>query len=62
MGGLAVFDLGWFGFPFFDELTAAGKFFVTRLREKTAYKVVEVLAGTSCLARYWVVVPRLAVP
>ena len=48
VGGLVVFDLGWFGFPFFDELTAAGKFFVTRLREKTAYKVVEVLGAGTC--------------
>lgn len=48
VGGLVVFDLGWFGFPFFDQLTAAGKFFVTRLREKTAYKVVEVLGAGAC--------------
>lgn len=47
-GGLVVFDLGWFGFPFFDQLTADGKFFVTRLREKTAYKVVEVLGAGAC--------------
>lgn len=48
VAGLVVFDLGWFGFPFFDQLTADGKFFVTRLREKTAYKVVEVLGAGSC--------------
>jgi Transposase DDE domain len=48
VGGLVVFDLGWFGFPFFDQLTADGKFFITRLREKTAYKVVEVLGQGTC--------------
>jgi hypothetical protein len=44
-GGLVVLDLGWFSFPFFDALTEAGKYFVTRLREKTAYQVVAVLGG-----------------
>jgi Transposase DDE domain len=48
VAGLVVFDLGWFGFPFFDQLTADGKFFVTRLRQKTAYKVVEVLGAGAC--------------
>jgi len=43
VGGLLVLDLGWFSFPFFDALTEAGKYFVTRLREKTAYQVVEVV-------------------
>jgi hypothetical protein len=48
INGLVVFDLAWFGFPLFDQLTAEGKFFITRLRQKTAYQVVEVLgAGTS---------------
>lgn len=44
IGGLLVLDLGWFSFPFFDALTEAGKFFVTRLRAQTAYQVVAVLA------------------
>lgn len=48
VGGLVVFDLGWFGFPFFDQLTALGKCFVTRLRAKTAYQVVEVLGAGAC--------------
>lgn len=47
VGGLVVLDLGWFSFPFFDKLTEAGKYFVTRLRNKTAYKVVEVLGAGS---------------
>jgi DDE family transposase len=48
LNGLVVFDLAWFGFTLFDQLTAEGKFFITRLRQKTAYNVVEVLgAGTN---------------
>jgi Transposase DDE domain len=46
-GGLLGLDAGWFSFPFFDQLTEAGKFFVTRWRAKTAARVLEVLsAGT----------------
>ncbi len=40
---LVVFDLGYFAFAFFDQLTAAGCWFVTRLREKTSYTVEQVL-------------------
>ncbi len=43
-GSLVIFDTGFFSFPLFDHLTDERKFFVTRLREKTAYKVVEVLS------------------
>ena len=39
-----VFDLGLFSFLLFDRFTEAHKYFVTRLREKTAYRVVEVLS------------------
>jgi len=45
-GGLIVFDLGFFSFKFFDLLSATNKFFVSRLKEKVAYHVVEVLAAT----------------
>jgi hypothetical protein len=38
-----VFDLGYFAFTFFDQLSAAGSWFVTRLREKTSYTVQQVL-------------------
>ena len=41
-GGLMVVDLGFFSFAWFDKFTAAQKYFVTRQREKTAYKVVAV--------------------
>ena len=47
VGGLIVLDLGWFSFKFFDELTDEGKYFVSRLREKTAYRVVETLSAGS---------------
>lgn len=45
VGGLLIFDLGFFKFPWFDEFTATNKFFVTRLREKTAYKVNKCLSS-----------------
>ncbi|MBD2518073.1 IS4 family transposase [Nostoc sp. FACHB-973] len=45
VGGLLIFDLGFFKFPWFDAFTEADKFFVTRLREKTAYKVIRCLAN-----------------
>ena len=45
VGGLLIFDLGFFSFPFFDAFTEAKKFFVTRLREKTSYEVVKVLSS-----------------
>lgn len=40
---LLVFDLGYFAFPFFDQLTRQGSWFVTRLRNKTSYTVQQVL-------------------
>ena len=38
-----MFDLGFFSFLWFDDFTAANKFFVTRMREKTAYRTVREL-------------------
>lgn len=43
-GGLLIFDLGFFSFCFFDRFTEQGKYFVTRLREKTSYREVEVIS------------------
>lgn len=43
-GGLLVYDLGFFSFGWFDDFTEQGKYFVTRMREKTAYEVVETLS------------------
>ena len=40
VGGLLVFDLGFFSFLWFDDFTDQQKFFVTRMREKTAYRTV----------------------
>ena len=44
-GSLLVFDLGFFAFTFFDDLTALGCFFVSRLREKTSFSVQQVLVA-----------------
>jgi hypothetical protein len=44
VGGLLVFDLGFFSFLWFDDFTDQQKFFVTRMREKTAYRTVRVLS------------------
>jgi hypothetical protein len=44
VGGLLVFDLGFFSFLWFDDFTEQQKFFVTRMREKTAYRTVQVLS------------------
>ena len=42
--GLLIFDLGFFSFLWFDEFTDQQKFFVTRLRQKTAYRLTRVLS------------------
>lgn len=43
-GGLVVFDLGFFSFLWFDDFTDQQKFFVTRMRHKTAYRTLAVLS------------------
>jgi hypothetical protein len=43
-GGWLVFDLGFFSLLWFDAFTDAAKCFVTRLREKTADRTVQVLS------------------
>jgi hypothetical protein len=40
---LVVFDLGYFAFWLFDALSSAQSFFVTRLREKASYRVMQLL-------------------
>jgi len=42
-GTLLLFDLGYFGFEWLDELTSSGLWYVSRLREKTSYTVVHTL-------------------
>jgi len=44
VGGLLIFDLGFFSFVLFDAFSEEKKFLVTRLRQKTAYKVTRTLA------------------
>jgi hypothetical protein len=44
VGGLLVFDLGFFSFVWFDDFTAQQKSFVTRLRQKTAYRTTQLLS------------------
>jgi Transposase DDE domain len=44
-GGLLVFDLGFFSFLWFDDFTDSHRFFVTRMREKTAYRTVQELSS-----------------
>jgi len=47
ISGLLIVDLGFFSFPWFDQFTKEGKYFLTRMREKTSYQVKQVLsAGT----------------
>jgi Transposase DDE domain len=45
VGGLLVFDLGFFSFLWFDDFTASHRFFVTRMREKIAYRTVQELSS-----------------
>ena len=45
-GGLLVFDLGFFSFLWFDDFTDQHKFFVTRMREKTAYRTIQTLSSS----------------
>lgn len=45
VGGLLVFDLGFFQFLWFDQFTLEGKYFVTRQREKTAYRISKTLSS-----------------
>jgi Transposase DDE domain len=41
---LVVCDVGFLSFLWFDDFTAANRFFVTRMREKTAYRTVQELS------------------
>jgi hypothetical protein len=46
VGGLLVFDLGFLSFLWFDDFTASPRFFVTRMREKIAYRTVQELSSS----------------
>jgi Transposase DDE domain len=43
-GTLLLFDLGYFSFPWLDELTQLGYWYVTRQRAKTRYQIVHILS------------------
>ncbi|MFM6057515.1 MAG: IS4 family transposase [Microcystis aeruginosa] len=43
--GLLVVDLGFFSFPWFDQFTEEGKYFLTRMRGKTSYQIKQVLSA-----------------
>lgn len=43
-GGLLVIDLGFFGFEWFDAMSVAQKYFLTRQKEKVRYEVVKTLS------------------
>jgi Transposase DDE domain len=42
-GTLLLFDLGYFSFEWFDELTRAGHFWISRVRERTSYEITHIL-------------------
>lgn len=44
-GSLILADLGYFSFPWFDYLTEQGFFWVSRLKKRTTYEIVQVLAS-----------------
>lgn len=44
VGGLLIVDMGFFAFAWFDAMSAAEKFFVTRLKQKVRYEVKHCLA------------------
>jgi len=48
-GSLLLFDLGYFSFPWWDELTQAGYWYLTRQRAKTRYQVVHILYQADAL-------------
>jgi hypothetical protein len=43
IGTLILADMGYFSFPWFDDLTHAGLYFISRVREKTSYSELRVL-------------------
>jgi Transposase DDE domain len=54
-GSLLLFDLGYFAFRWFDELTDAGQWWVSRLRASTSYEIAHVCyeAGDTLEAIVW---------
>lgn len=54
-GSLILADLGYFGFGWFDDLTEQGYWWLSRLRAKTSYEIVTILAqqGDTLDALVW---------
>lgn len=48
VGGRLIVDMGFFAFPWFDAMTTAQKFFLTRLKRKVTYQVVQGLSSGPC--------------
>lgn len=46
-GTLLLFDLGYFSFPWFDQLTASGYYWISRCREKTTWEVLHTFCDHS---------------
>jgi hypothetical protein len=59
-GSLILADLGYFGFEWFDDLTDAGHFWISRVRSKTSYDPIHVFYqdGTALDAVIWLGVHR----
>jgi Transposase DDE domain len=59
-GSLILADLGYFSFPWFDYLTDLGYWWVSRLRERTSYRIVHVFYqhGETLDALIWLGVYR----
>jgi len=55
VGCLLLFDLGYFAFEWFDDLTDAGRWWVSRLREKTSFELLHVFyeEGETLEALVW---------
>lgn len=41
-GALILMDLGFFSFPWFDQLTREGYYWISRLRQKTSYEIIHI--------------------
>jgi hypothetical protein len=54
-GSLILADLGYFSFPWFDYLTNQGYWWISRLRERTSYRIVHVFSqqGETLDALIW---------
>jgi hypothetical protein len=54
-GSLVLADMGYFGFEWFDDLSAAGHFWISRVKKRTSYEVCHIFyeAGTTLDALIW---------